>query len=86
MDRLQSTVVRYEAHTTPKSPPRKQTTKNQDALGRETLSDMEIDRADKAAFNAMVMTKDDYEELDKSVKEFENLEMDDEMIDNDDFL
>ncbi|KAL0796502.1 hypothetical protein Bca101_067879 [Brassica carinata] len=55
-------------------------------LQSSIVSDMEIDKADEEAFNAMIMTKGDFDEVDKSVKEFEQLEMDSEMIDNDDLL
>lgn len=61
-------------------------TKDQNDAHKDIQSDMEIDKADEEAFNAMIMTKGDFDEVDKSVKEFEQLEMDSEMIDNDDLL
>ncbi|WZZ70078.1 hypothetical protein YC2023_081448 [Brassica napus] len=76
--RIQSTVARYVAPKPRKSPPRVEANKD--------LNDMEIDKVDEAAQEAMVLTEDDLENLEKSVKEFEGLEVDDEMIDKDDLL
>ncbi|KAG2304581.1 hypothetical protein Bca52824_033232 [Brassica carinata] len=73
-ERLQSSIVRVAA------------TKDQNDPHKDIQSDMEIDKADEEAFNAMIMTKGEFDEVDKSVKEFEQLEMDAEMIDNDDLL
>ena len=77
-ERRQSTVARYAAQEPRKSPSRGEANKD--------LNDMEIDKVDEAALEAMVLTEDDLENLEKSVKEFEGLEMDDEMIDKDDLL
>lgn len=85
-DRNQSTEARHAMQVQTNSPTKALTTKQCDAPPKDTMSDMEIDKEDEAAFNAMVMTKDDFETLDKSVREFENLGMDDEMLDNDDLL
>ncbi|WZZ70987.1 hypothetical protein YC2023_082357 [Brassica napus] len=77
-ERIQSTVARYVAPEPRKSSPRVEANKD--------LNDKEIDKVDEAALEAMVLTEDDLENLEKSVKEFEGLEMDDEMIDKDDLL
>ncbi|KAF3597068.1 hypothetical protein DY000_02023716 [Brassica cretica] len=77
-ERIQSTVARYVAPEPRKSPPCVEANKD--------LNDMEIDKVVEAALEAMVLTEDDLENLEKSVKEFEGLEMDDEMIDKDDPL
>lgn len=48
--------------------------------------DLEMEKIDRVELDAMVITDADMVNLEKSVNEFENLEMDDELIDNDDRL
>ncbi|KAG2251921.1 hypothetical protein Bca52824_082057 [Brassica carinata] len=47
---------------------------------------MDVDMIHGPNLDSMVLTETDLENIEKSVKEFENLEMDDEMIANDDLL
>lgn len=75
---LQSSVVRYVAPSPLKSLPKAIKAKNQ--------ADMEIDKVNEKVLDAMILTEDDLEDLEKSVKEFENLEMDEEILENDDLL
>ncbi|CAN7010915.1 unnamed protein product [Brassica oleracea var. botrytis] len=49
-------------------------------------TEMDVDMSHGPNLDAMVLTETDLENLEKSVKEFENLEMDDDMIANDDLL
>lgn len=49
-------------------------------------NDMEIDKVNETGLDAMVLTEKDLDDLEISVKEFKNMEMDDDMIDNDDLL
>ncbi|KAF3522204.1 hypothetical protein F2Q69_00048842 [Brassica cretica] len=47
---------------------------------------MDVDMIHGPNLDSIVLTETDLENIEKSVKEFENLEMDDEMIANDDLL
>ncbi|KAL0662596.1 hypothetical protein Bca4012_099433 [Brassica carinata] len=49
-------------------------------------TEMDVDMIHGPNLDSMVLTETDLENIEKSVKEFENLEMDDEMIANDDLL
>ncbi|KAH0863513.1 hypothetical protein HID58_080724, partial [Brassica napus] len=49
-------------------------------------TEMDVDMIHGPNLDLMVLTETDLENIEKSVKEFENLEMDDEMIANDDLL